>query len=481
MPSFYKAAESVIALIHSREMASFLSSSRDVVLDMTGLALHGAGIAVHVACLPVTGPLHLMGSATDLVVGTCTHAVLSSLSMVNDVLTIGEGSESFSPVDALVHHVMHAVPNVLHAVDAIKNDIGGTLLGLVFPLLGGAQQPKQDINNSCSAGESSSEKEAFLDRLRIDPSTSIEEEVTEGKVLASDYSKFLLRVDDINLMAEGGNRMLYVDLSPDFDDEKLSARALEALLVEGGALVSIGTDKVQSRYAGAIDWKPEGSTHKLRKKKESMPATKWYALMEREVLVWSGTFNCGDYRDRDFPLFLSRGVVPGSPREMFELFWDSTRTTEYNRFCLGRSDAFEIEKLNDPSHEGKVKAIKVVKSETRVPFTSMSVCMSTLMYGCQLDDDLVETYLIVGRSLVSGGAGCHLDYKRVEREGKNEITWGVNLIRAVPGKPGVTDLINISQVCSSFVPRFLTHRVGIMATDNSFQALRSRELAAPEL
>jgi hypothetical protein len=57
---------------------------------------------------------------------------------------------------------------------------------------------------------------------------------------------------------------------------------------------------------------------------------------------------------------------------------------------------------------------------------------------------------------------------------KNEITWGINLLQPVPGKSGVTDLIAFSQVSSGLVPKFLTHRVGIVAVENCFNALRTR-------
>ena len=266
-------------------------------------------------------------------------------------------------------------------------------------------------------------------------------------------------------------------------DEQLSSKAFEALLDQGLTLVSMGIDYAQSN--DIVTWKPEGETRKLLKAKETMINPTVHMLLEQQALVWSGTFKPGRYRDLDSPLFLSRGVVPGSPRRIFELFCDSSRTQEYNRFCLGRSDLVVIQDENTVSPEGKVKVIKIVKSETRVPFTSLSVTMSTLMYGVELDfdddatldniDSTRESFIIVSRSLTSGGAGYHLDCNNVERDVKSEITWGVNLMRSVPNNPHVTDLVNVSQANSSFVPRFLTHRVGMMAVENSFNAMRSRD------
>lgn len=439
--------------------------------------MHGAGLALHIACLPITGPVHIVGTVADIVVSTCTHVALCSISTVNNMLqpSSGEVSASFSPIDALVHHVSNVVPMALNVADGVKNNIGSLLMNLVSPLLGVEQS--QGSRSSCSAGESTAEKEnTFLDRLRIDDAPSCETEQGMQVNSSSDFSKSLLRVNDLDVVTESGEMLFFIDLSPDFSDEELSSKAFEALLLDGWALASIGTEKAQTKYATDINWKPEGATRKLLKTRDTIPLDSWYTLLEQEVLIWSGVFNSGRYRDLDAPLFLSRGIVPGSPRAMFDLLCDSTRTTEYNRFCLGRSDVLVIDE-HETSPVGKAKNIKIVKSETRVPLTSLSVVMSTLMYGCELDDDdSVESYIIVSRSLGSGGAGCHSDFSRVERDSKNEITWGVNLMRAVPGNPGVTDLVNISQVSSSFVPRFLTHRVGIMAVENSFNAMRSRDV-----
>ena len=463
-------------MFRSREMANVLSSSQDVALSVTGIAMQGAGLVLHIACLPVTGPVHIVGSAADLVVMTVTHVASCSISTVNTMFqpSSGEVSASFSPIDALVHHVSNAVPMALNVADGVKNNIGSILMTLVSPIFGGEQS--QQATTLCSAGESTSEKETtFLDRLRIDAPTCQEEQTVQS-TSSSDFSKSLLRVNDLNIVTENGEILFFIDLSPAFSDEQLSSKAFEALLVDGWALASIGTEKTQNKYDGDINWKPEGATRKLLKTKDIIPPASWYALMEQEVLIWSGVFNSGRYRDLDAPLFLSRGIVPGSPRDLFDLLCDSTRTAEYNRFCLGRSDVLVIDE-HETSPVGKARNIKIVKSETRVPLTSLSVVMSTLMYGCELDDDdSVESYIIVSRSLESGGAGCHSDFSRVERDSKNEITWGVNLMRAVPDKPGVTDLVNISQVSSSFVPRFLTHRVGIMAVENSFNAMRSRDV-----
>jgi hypothetical protein len=499
------------ALIHSREMSSLVCSSRDVALDVTGLVMHGAGMAVYIAFLPVTVPLHVVGSATNLIVGTCSHVAFSSLLLVQNVLSPSDSNSSTadndedgtavvvatsSPIDGLVH-------TVLGTADHVKNEIGGILLGFVLPIFGGEQPSSEE------------EEGSYLDRLRL--------EEQQG-VTASDVTKFLLRVEDLNLFTKGGQPLVYIDLCPDFQDEQLSSRAIDALVADGLALVSIGlqmTGELPSRqmansksnkFDGFIDWKAEGATKKLLKQKGNLPASDWNTLMETELLVWSGTFNAAasgnlSFRN-DAGIYLSRGLIPGSPRAIFDLLWDNSRTKDYNKFCLGRSDALVISEEDadetfidgEPSSDGKktvsddepssdrqksLKIIKVLKGESRVPLTSLSVVISTLIHGAKLEDyeddgDSTETYLIVRRSLTSGGAGFHSEdgRHRVERGGsQNEITWSVNLLRSVPAKPGTTDMITLSQICSSMVPRFLTHRVGMTGTDNFFSSLRSREVS----
>jgi hypothetical protein len=194
-----------------------------------------------------------------------------------------------------------------------------------------------------------------------------------------------------------------------------------------------------------------------------------YEKMQEYVLIWSGKC-CGPkyYYGSDTPLFLARGVVQRSPRDFLNLLWNSNRTSEYNNYNLGRSDALII--IDNITNGGNYGA-KVVKSETKVPFTGLSLTLSSLMHASSLDDE--EGFIIVSRSLNSGMAGCHVgNCKRVETNGKNEILMGVNIMRPVPGKPHLTDFTSLSQVSSSMVPRFLTTRIGVMGVQDFFNTVR---------
>ena len=104
-------------------------------------------------------------------------------------------------------------------------------------------------------------------------------------------------------------------------------------------------------------------------------------------------------------------------------------------------------------------------SETKVPFTGLSVVMTVLMHARALEDE--EGFIIVSRSLDSGMAGYHAGSNvRVQKGNKNEIILGVKLFRPVPGRPDMTELTSVSQVSSSLVPHFLAKRIGTMGVDD---------------
>jgi hypothetical protein len=467
------------ALSKTREMECFLTSTREVFHSLTGIAIHGAVTAVHIVSFPVVFPLHVIGATTNILISTCTHVATHSVATVTSIVA--------SPIDGIhilnsakdnvLCHFSDAVPSVLHAVDGIKNCVGSIALGLFKPLL----RTKQIEDQSSLSSSRDVDREALLERLRLDipPCQKLTNEKIEFNS-TPDFSKHLLRVDDLGVLSNRGKTFCFIDLCTDYFDEEISSRVFDALLLDGLALLSSGVDKGSTKFDGMIKWKPEGPTKRLLQSKERMKFNEWNILMEEQLLIWSGFFIGGQQLDVESPLFLSRGIVPGSPRVLFDLLCDSSRTTEYNRFCLGREDIRILEHQTNPLSNGREKIIKIVKSETRVPFTSLSVIMSTLMCAYELEgNELNDAFVIVSRSLVCGKAGNRCDCKGNESENKNEIIWGINLIRRVEGNPNLADIINLSQVKSSFVPRFLTHKVGIMAVEKSFQALRTRNGTQP--
>lgn len=502
--SFVQIVQNIDALVHSKEMEELLNTSR-------ALAMSAAKTAVHIAALPVTMPLHVVSSTTGMVVGTCAFAIDSVCSTVDKVLQEQyQEHNDKHPVENLIRGV---IPVVFGVVGKIKNDIGSTIFELVCPpnLIQDDTDEKEDTigtpcrrnhrANSRSPDRNRAEQQQYLERLRLDTPSPIKEGYKESdqrtvqslppdvsKLLerkdvqeslrSPDVSKFLLRVCDldINWRNEANaqhEKVYHIDLSKEFYNETLTTKALDALVENGLALLSSCAEaKLDSQAAVGdpiVDWKPEGSTAKLLRKKQKLSTDDWVALMGKEVLVWSGKLRAKDARKADVPVFLSRGMVPISPRGMLQLFWDDSRTKLYNKFSLGRSTSMEME--DDLSPDSKsMRATKVVQSETQVPFTSFSVVMSTLMHARMVDD----CYVIVSRSLNPGRAGSHTGSTSSSvEESKNELVWGVNVIRHVPGEPEMTDLISVSQVSSSLVVQFLSHKVGIMAVESCYNAMRS--------
>lgn len=470
----------------------------------------------------MTVPLHVVTSTTGFVVDTCTFCISEACSSIDRVLNHhhqGQNPSSSPTVEGLIRNATGIIPLVLNAVGKIKDDMCANLLGLVAPVLqqGEAaseqklcESPAEKRSRRCvaaaAAGESSAEQDTQLARLRLDypsspsrktnrvvdspPEVSKEVVVPLAKELvvreeapssnkSTDVSKFLLRVCDLDILlpsdeANRDEKVHHIDLSN--ADTQLTKQALDALIENGLALLSSCPDARLNyqRSQDLVDWKPEGSTAKLLKKKTKINSEDWVTLMSKEVLIWSGKLKNQDARKADVPVFLSRGIVPVSPKGMLNLFWDDSRTRSYNKFSLGRSTSMEIENsFHASSANNSVRATKVVKSETQVPFTGFSVVMSTLMHARQLQEPQ-QCYVIVSRSLSPGRAGSHVGSSESAAidEGKNELLWGVNVLRSVPGHPSVTDLTSISQVSSSLVVQFLTHRVGIMAVESCYSAMR---------
>ena len=151
--------------------------------------------------------------------------------------------------------------------------------------------------------------------------------------------------------------------------------------------------------------------------------------------------------------------------------WDSKRTKEYNSHCIGREDVLVIN--DEKATKNGYLRTKIIKSETKVPFTNLSVFVSALMHAQCLGDGPTDGFIIFSRSLNCGDSGCHfVEPKRLCQSNKNEIIVAVNILRPVPGRLDLTDLISISQLNASIVPSFLAFRIGIMAVEDFFKNLR---------
>eukprot|EP00980_Cylindrotheca_fusiformis_P010854 scaffold2462_cov127-Cylindrotheca_fusiformis.AAC.11 len=489
--SFQKWTRAVQALAASEEMKVLLTSSQEVLASAVvssrdaavNTAVATGSLCVHVVCLPVTLPLHVASSATHLVCGVTGNVMELALGSSSR----GEHPSEQSPVEGLVHNVFNIVPFVADQAGRLTLEVGGAVGKLIAPVFGGSGHNQDESSSgptsrprfaTCS-GESSAERESFLDRLRLEIPMTVLEEEPISRATPSDVSKYLLRVDDVDVRLppnpaasnHSHPKVMYIDLGKDFGDDDLTAEALGKLRRRALDMCCtrrlFGHSKHTNRDAN-IAWKPEGDTAKHMRTIAQLSNDEMYRNLHSTVLIWSGKWLGPKYYGSETALFLARGVVQRSPRQFLDLLWTSSRTSEYNAYNLGRSDTLIVE--DDIRHGGDF-GTKVVKSETKVPFTGLSVGLSTLMNASSLEDE--EGFVVVSRSLNSGMAGCHVKNSgQVDPCGKNEVILGVNIMRPVPGKPHLTDLTSLSQVKSSMVPQFLTTRIGILGVQDFFKNVR---------
>jgi hypothetical protein len=368
-------------------------------------------------------------------------------------------------------------------------------LDIILPSieLGGVVVEEEDDTDSGTARSSSttSSGESCSQGNNNNPSGATE----------SDVSKYLLRVDDVHVMAppnpavfpdKENVRAVYIDLGNEFGDETLTKNALSKLLERGLNIATSNSavdivlptppqddESIMIRPSVAavavdndnIEWKPQGQTKKDYKRLSQLPQDEFFIHLRRHVLIWSGKYSGPKYHGSDNPLFMARGVVKGSPHQFASMLWDSSRTTDYNNYCLGRKDVIV---LNDEFANGGLQGAKVIKSETKVPFTNMSVFLTVLMHVKALGGNTPdEGFVIFSRSLDTGRAGCHVKMSnKVDRGDKNEIIIGVNIMKPVPNHPELTDLISVSQVNACMVPPFLAFRIGMMGVEDFFKNVR---------
>jgi hypothetical protein len=288
-----------------------------------------------------------------------------------------------------------------------------------------------------------------------------------------------------------GQTIVYIDLSAmrlmaDKNFNSFFARALDHMVSLGLSMlanhptVRLTHPKYSTESPTTeIEWKCEGSTRQVMSSMAPNKSTGKQRLhtMMQKTLIWSGGWKkeCDDGR-RQVPFYLARGIIGLSPRELLHLLWDDTRTGEYNNYCLGRSTILTANDDNDEVlKSGRSTGTKVIRSEMKVPFTSMTVALSCMMHLQPLEG-VDEGYVIVSRSLDSGRAGTHFDGAPSPVDAgskKSEILWGINVIRSVPRHPHLVDLTSLSQVESSMVPNFVARKIGIRGIENFFRNVRA--------
>ena len=89
-------------------------------------------------------------------------------------------------------------------------------------------------------------------------------------------------------------------------------------------------------------------------------------------------------------------------------------------------------------------------------------------------DDLLgnhEGYIMVTRSVTGGEQQEHSD--KGEKYVRNEILFGVNILKEVPGQPDKTELTSVAHVHSSLIPLMLAKNAGLKGAVDFVRDIRS--------
>ena len=486
--------DSLSRLAKSKEMDSFVHSSNKVAVlaahTSLGVARNVGGIMMKTALLPVTLPLHVTASATDLV---------------------------FSKGSNVLHHIYdNCVPIVINQTYKItKNRLITTTNREALDTLGNTPLLRiKKIPNSTTNEPNHSDPDEFLNRLRLDLHShsrasggtnavnhyggkdtisdavySVDTDSLAMQTINTKFSILLLRVDDIRVNmqskspSESEVQANCVDLHKDFSDEQLVSDALtklaqRAIDIESSNEAVFDMFPAANREEAAndrkiqVDWKPLGQTKKDYKRLNNLSKKEFYNALCSRVLTWSGKYLGKKYHGSENPFFFARGIVNGNPLDVLNLLWDSKRTNEYNKHCVKREDKFSVMEDKKVTANGFFGA-KIIESETKIPMTKMSVRLTALMCAKLLGNRPEDGYVIFSRSLSCGEAGNHpINSGKLCQSGNNEVIMGINIMRSVPGRPDLSDLISISQVDASILPGFLKSRVGIMAAEDFFKNAR---------
>jgi len=147
---------------------------------------------------------------------------------------------------------------------------------------------------------------------------------------------------------------------------------------------------------------------------------------------------------RENSVVKARGIVKATPEEIFNMIFDSSRTKEYNKYSVGRTDIVSLSPFS-----------KVVWNRTNPPGTKKPHDFCTLMHGVPsaAAPKGNGTYLLMTTAVEHPQAEPSSTYLR------SEILLGVNLMRPVPGRPGFTELTTVNHVKTTGVPAFLAEKV----------------------
>jgi hypothetical protein len=486
------------------------------VLTSTGAVyFHCASICIKTITLPITLPIYVSCTAVQTmtsVVGGIVVKTAAAFENSKPLLQQSSGQGSEEQHSGLIGGLFSLPGTILFIT-------GQVVATVVAPLLGIQSHHCNRENDSSgqSSGVSSSPEKVvydaaspardatllpsvdFLDRLRLDyvcqevvdektlPCRKLFHEEFKVDIPRKERSQFLLRVNDWCVARPTDDSdIYYMDISPSAMDslsnQELFAVALDHFVQGAFALLSSHpicriVDYTNILPTQLVRWHPEGATKRILREMDQSLST-YPSDFDRDVLIWSGRFqhDIENGYGRKHGFFLARGCIPMSPERFVKLLWDNTRTSEYNNFCLGRFTLHGISKVMDDDNDflggATSSASKIIQSEMRVPFAGITVKAICLMHVRPLPTG--DGFMICSRTLDVGPVGIHTTTSQLRENvapAKNEILWGVNVLRSVPNDPNKTQLTSLSQVGSG-VPSFLAQKIGLMGIADFFKNVR---------
>jgi len=441
-----------------------------------------------------------------------------------------ESSPSEAPHEQLLNAALGFIPFAFDAVSKIKDEVGSALLNVVT-----GQQNIQYENVNVSADSTDTTCSRSLDTKQIDP---VQTE-TCAILAPSPNSFTMRICDlNMYSVKDSKSKLVQIELSPFDDKNELMTLAIDNMVEIAAALAmddpvgslehlmsplvqstaveissSFENESSKTSFIGQssyeqVRWKEEwftGQHIKTIRAKKSVgnisSNEKVVSLLEKELLIWSGSLGSKGY-GRKIPMLKARGIIANvSPLRLIEIFMDSSKVHTYNKYTNGRRDLRvlqEGDKDRKQEHEDTENnrffsltspgMTKIVENETKVPLSNKTISITTILHARPLHDGNDDEFIIVSRSLnikkldhdQNGNKDRNTKVDDLAQAvaapgSKNEIIWGVNLLRKVPGYINKVDLTTFSQMNSSAVPGFLAEKVGMMGANDFFKGLRNMQ------
>jgi hypothetical protein len=189
----------------------------------------------------------------------------------------------------------------------------------------------------------------------------------------------------LNGTKEKGADWIAFSSSGDANTNSLASQALDALCLKDLQYVVLDEDILSTSIRptnsngsfGNIQWNAEhGTKSRLELIRKKPYDERLLSVLEKEVLVWTGTLQCKDSINcsntssfgSDAPLVRARGIICGmTPLALVKLLLDSNQVKRYNRWSNGRIDDCIYQDLFDyEAQKGDfgVGISKIVKSDT---------------------------------------------------------------------------------------------------------------------